>query len=197
MTKMGRRNWKRAFFILLGSVLITGILVVGFITYLLVSKPSFQSEFISPKEDVTPFFTLTTSKAAINVWIREELAKKEKTVENINYEVVLEDFIYLRGNLIVFNREIPFQMVFHPHVNEDGGLTLQEREISLGRLQLPGELVISLIDEQIDFPKWVSVEPSRREISVNVKRIQLDDGMQLSVKRFDLQKDQLEFILMR
>jgi uncharacterized protein YpmS len=197
MTKMGRRNWKRAFFILLGSVLITGILVVGFITYLLVSKPSFQSEFISPKEDVTPFFTLSTSKAAINVWIREELAKKEKTVENINYEVVLEDFIYLRGNLIVFNREIPFQMVFHPHVNEDGGLTLQEREISLGRLQLPGELVISLIDEQIDFPKWVSVEPSRREISVNVKRIQLDDGMQLSVKRFDLQKDQLEFILMR
>jgi uncharacterized protein YpmS len=197
MTKMGRTNWKRAFFILLGSILITCIVVVWFVSYLLVSKPPLQSDFVSPKEDVTPFFTLTTSKAAINEWIKEELAKKKKTVENINYEVLLEDFIYLNGNLIVFNREIPFQMVFYPHVNEDGGLTLQEREISIGRLQLPGELVISLIDEQIDFPKWVSVESSNREIIVNVKSIKLNDGMQLSVKTFDLQQDELEFILMR
>ncbi len=193
----GKSNWKQAFFILLGSILITGTVSIGLIVYLVTSKPGIQPDFENSKEGMKPFFTLSTSKSAINSWIQEELEKKEKTVKNINYAVVLDDYIYLKGGLLVFNREIPFQMVFHPHVNKEGGLTLQEKETSLGKLQLPGAVVLSLIDEQIDFPEWVTVKPTQQEVIINVKKIELQKGMQLSVYRFDLKKDQLEFNLFR
>jgi uncharacterized protein YpmS len=193
----GIQNWRRAFFILLAAVLILIVATIGIIMRLLVVEPPLTINPSGMEESRNPFFTLSTSKSAINSWISEELAEKDKTVYNINYDVVLEDFIYLRGDLIVFNREIPFQMIFNPVVNETGGLTLQEREISLGRLQLPGELVLGLLAEQVDFPTWVTVHPSRHEIIVNVRDIQLEKGMQLSVKTFDLQQDQLEFLLKR
>ncbi|MFZ3589804.1 YpmS family protein [Bacillus sp. DJP31] len=193
----GKSNWKRAFFILLGSVLIICTVLIGLVVYSILSKPELEADFAETGKGTKPFFTLSTSKSAINSWIKEELDKKEKTVKNINYEVYLDDYIYLKGGLLVFNREIPFQMVFHPHVNEEGGLTLQEREISLGKLQLPGEIVLSLIHEQIDFPEWVKVEPTQQEIIVDVKNIELEKGMELSIKRFDLKQDQLEFNLTR
>ncbi|WP_456276030.1 YpmS family protein [Bacillus sp. AK128] len=197
MTMWENQNWRRAFFILLGTVLTVTIVILAIVIRLLLSE---QPELTIPKAEVEkgrPFFTLSTSRTAINSWIQDELAEQEKAVQNINYEVVLEDFIYLRGNLIVFNREIPFQMTLHPVVNETGGLTLQQREISVGRLQLPGELVLGLLNEQVDFPEWVRVQPETKEIIVNVREIQLDQGMQLSVKTFDLQKDQLEFQIER
>lgn len=193
----GIRNWRRAFFILLGSVLIAVIALIGLIMNLLLSEPITEPEIEGNENVVTPFFTLSSTKPAINSWIKEELAKREQLVENINYEVLLEDYIYLRGGLEIFNREIPFQMVFHPIVNEDGGLTLQEKEISLGRLQLPGEVVLTLIQDQIDFPKWVEVHPQDHVIIVNVTDIKLQEGMELSVKKFDLTNDQLEFVLKR
>jgi uncharacterized protein YpmS len=194
----GIQNWKRSFFILLSTVLIMSVVILGIVMRLLLKEPPITANPEELEEIGAPFFTLSTSKTAINTWIQEELGEKNNTtVQNINYEVMLEDFIYLRGNLIVFNREIPFQMTFHPVVNETGGLTLQEREISLGRLQLPGELVLGLLAEQVVFPSWVSVRPDHHEIIVNVRDIRLDKGMQLSVKSFDLEQDQLEFLLTR
>ncbi|MBM7659929.1 uncharacterized protein YpmS [Bacillus mesophilus] len=194
----GIQNWKRAFFVLLSTVLIMLGVILVIVIRLLLTEPSITVNPEELEEKGEPFFTLSTSKKAINTWIQEELGEIDKTsVKNINYEVILEDFIYLRGNLIVFNREIPFQMTFHPVVNETGGLTLKEREISLGRLQLPGELVLGLIAEQVVFPDWVNVRPDQHEIIVNVRDIKLEKGMQLTVKSFDLEKDQLEFLLTR
>ncbi|WP_246938845.1 YpmS family protein [Bacillus pinisoli] len=190
-------DWKKAFFILLGTVLAMVLLIVGVAIRLLLAEPTLTSDPNENKDLGKPFFTLSTTKTAINKWIQEELDEEERTVQNINYTVSLEDYIYLRGHLVVFNSEIPFQMTFEPVVNETGGLTLQEREISLGRIQLPGDLVLGLLAEQVHFPSWVTVRPASHEIIVNVRDIELQKDMVLSVKDFDLEKDQLVFQLTR
>jgi uncharacterized protein YpmS len=196
MTVNNQRNWKRAFFILLASILFILTVMVGMSLYLLFSEPTTPSKSGTGNEEQS-FFTLSTTKSAITKWINEEISKREEKIENINYEVLIEDHIYLQGNLIVFNRELPFRMTFDPYVNEDKGLTLREREIRLGNLQLPGDVVLALIQQQINFPDWVYVNPSRQEIIVNVKEIDLNQGMQLSVEEFNLENDQLEFNIKR
>lgn len=196
MTVKNERNWKQAFFILLGSIiLIVAVLFSGFL-YLILSPPVNKS---TPNKEMAenPYFKLATNKAGINSWIHKELSKREKKIENINYEVIVDDYIYLKGNLIVFNREIPFQMIFEPSVNEEKGLTLTEKEVSLGMLNLPGEIVLGLLDEQFNMPEWVTIQPSNHEIIVDVKEIKLEKGMQLSVETFDLERDKIEFNLKR
>jgi uncharacterized protein YpmS len=197
MTVKHNRDWKRAFFILVGFTLITSATVACSILYLVFSPPPIEPEKVDSGPGLESFFTLSTTKSAMNKWINEELSKREKKFDNIHYEVILNEYINLQGNLIIFNREVPFQMVFEPFVNEEQGLTLREREIRLGKLQLPGDVVLALIGEQINFPKWVKVVPSRHEIIVNVKEIELEKGMQLSITEFDLENDQLQFNLKR
>ncbi len=191
------KNWKSAFFILLGSIFLMASMLIGLTFYLVTSKQQELPENLSTVEDIKPFFTLVTSKSSINSWIHDELEKRGKKIDSLNYRVILDDYIYLKGELVIFNREVPFQMVFHPEVNAEGGLTLQEREISLGNLQLPGEIVLGLIGDQIDFPDWVKVNSDQQEIVVDIKRIELKKGMQLSVKQFDLKEDRLEFNIKR
>jgi uncharacterized protein YpmS len=198
--KMGekRNRWKRAFFMLLSFVLILIGITISTAVNLLFSEPEkdVQEQIYSISDNPT-FFTLTTTKSAINKWMHDELQKKKQQFDNIHYEVVLDDYIYLKGWLLIFNREIPYKMVFEPTVNKDGGLTLYEKEISLGKLQLPGEIVLGLIQEQMKFPDWVTVNPAEHLIYVDAGGIKLERDLQLTVKEFDLKNDHLKFQLTR
>ncbi|MFD1739115.1 YpmS family protein [Bacillus salitolerans] len=192
-----RNFWKRAFFSLLAFVMIVMAIAITIVVASITTEPeiiTYEKQNLAPGQS---FFTLTTTKASINSWITDELGKKQQEFNNIHYEVVLDDYIYLKGWLLVFSREVPFQMVFEPSVNEDGGLTLYEKEIRLGKLQLPGEIVLGLIQEQMEFPDWVTVIPNEHIIHVNVKEIGLEKNLQLSVNRFDLKNDQLELAVKR
>ncbi|MBM6617212.1 DUF2140 family protein [Bacillus suaedaesalsae] len=190
------RNWKQAFFILLGSIILLVAVMFGAFLYLVLSPP--ESENPTKVEVIeNPYFRLVTNKAGINSWIHKELSKREQKIKNIHYDVMVDDYIYVNGKLIVFNREIPFQMIFEPSVNQDKGLTLTEKEVSLGMLNLPGEIVLGLLDEQFNMPEWVTIHPNQHEIVVDVKEIELEKGMQLSLETFDLSKDKIELNLKR
>ncbi|KAA0547523.1 DUF2140 family protein [Bacillus sp. BGMRC 2118] len=196
MTVNNYRKWKQAFFILLSSLILLVAVMFGAFLYLVVSPAEEEN---SPSVEIVenPNFTLVTNKEGINSWIHKELTKQEQKAKNIHYEVIVDDYIYVNGKLIVFNREIPFQMIFEPSVNQDKGLTLTEKEISLGMLNLPGEIVLGLLDEQFNMPKWVSIRPNQQEIVVDIKEIELEKGMQLSLKTFDLSQDKIELNIKR
>ncbi|NMH72998.1 YpmS family protein [Bacillus sp. RO2] len=184
-------NWKTAFL----SLLVINIIIAG-VAIFLVLLPK-HSKFNLPGKDddrKRVAFTIQSDKENLNELIRYYLEKE--TRRPLNYEVVLTDRVELRGEMTVFERNIPLTMTFMPEIQENGDVVLKQDSMSIGRLQVPVSMVLKYVGDNYPLPSWVTIIPNEQSIYVALQELELQSDTKVKFTKFDLERDDIEFKLL-
>ena len=184
-------NWKVSFLILLAI----NIVVIS-IVFLLVFLPKdhrFKFNDNESDERQRIGFSIESNKDDLNQLIRYYLEKESK--RPLNYEVALTDRVELRGEMKVFEREIPLTMSFIPDVQPNGDVLLTQDSMSIGRLQVPVSMVLKYVADNYSLPEWVYINPSESTIYVALNDLHLMSDTKVKFVDLDLENDNIIFQL--
>jgi uncharacterized protein YpmS len=186
-------TWKFAFF----SLLIINILIAG-LAIVLVLLPK-HSNLLRLSQDEADdrqrvSFNIRSDKEDLNKLVEYYLEKETK--RPLNYEVRLTDRVELRGEMTVFERDIPLTMTFIPQVQENGDVNLKQDSMSIGRLQVPVSMVLKYVGDNYPLPSWVSILPDEQSIYVSLQELELRSDAKVEFTKFDLEKNDIEFKLL-
>jgi uncharacterized protein YpmS len=185
-------DWKKAFFILLGSIMV--VILLFLITMLI---PHNSHNLVKTEsnelEDHVPFL-IYTEKDHLNRVVNHYI-QKETAGSPISYQVLLTDEVELYGTIPVFSQEIQLKMSFEPEVLENGDLILQQNSMSIGQMQLPVSYVLKFIADRYRLPKGVIIQPDEKRVYVSMQKLKLKSDFKVKVNKFNLKKDNISFKL--
>ena len=81
-------------------------------------------------------------------------------------------------------------MDFNPVVR-DGNIILQQQAVHVGKINIPPEQVLKLMNDAVDFPYWITVQPNKEEIYVDLSRVNIASGSRVRAKEIDLANDKI------
>lgn len=155
-----------------------------------------SEEIKIPKQNIVQndvFFQIKTNKQDLNRVINHYL--EEEFSAAIDYEVLLTDEVELYGTLPVFSSNVDLKLTFEPHALENGDLELQQKNISIGRLNLPVPLVLKFVQNSYSLPDWVMIQPNKEKVYVSLQNMKLKSNSKVRVDEFDLKNDRITFSL--
>jgi uncharacterized protein YpmS len=189
---MVKNKWKISFFILLG-IIAAAILVI----WILISLPAEESKLepgrTSEVDDVA--FHVSTNKRDLNRVINHYLEEEVKNSQ-FDYEVLLTDEVELYGTIPIFSQELELRLTFEPQALKNGDLVLNQRTISVGRLNLPVSTVLKFVRDSYHLPEAVNIQPKEERVYVSMQRLKLKSDIKVQVNEFDLKKDNIKFTLL-
>lgn len=182
-------KWKVAFFALAGTVLFAILLVVILATRPVdgghVAKSSAgESE---SKGNVLVVQTTTKELESISKKYLKDAAKGSP----LPLDFTIGDDIQLRSTLTVFYTEIPISMNFDPIVDDKGNIILKQTGMNVGLLNIPPETTMKIMRDSVEFPSWITVNPNKAEIYIDLSRINIASGSRVRAKELDLPKDKI------
>lgn len=190
---MKKYHWKRLFFLLLGMNIAVLLFLVIYLAIMLKS-PSEDMKIPNQhlvQDDV--FFQVKTNKRDLNRVIDHYL--EEEFSAAFDYDVLLTDEVELSGMLPVFSSTVDLKLTFEPHALENGDLELQQKNISIGRLNLPVPLVLKFVQDSYSLPDWVMIQPNEEKVYVSLQHMKLKSNLKVRVDEFNLKNDQIIFSL--
>lgn len=187
-----KKKWKLAFYLLLClNVVLLGLGIV------LVKSPIEDTKVKQIKEPNgdSVSFHVASNKNDLNRLINHYL-EKEVSEAPINYRVLLENEVELYGTIPFFSEELDMKLTFEPEALKNGDLVLRQKEISIGRLQLPVAYVLKFIRDNYKLPKGVSIQPNDELIYISMANIKLKSDIKIKIDEFDLKRDKISFNLL-
>lgn len=182
-------KWKVAFFALAGTVLFAILLVVFLATRpvddVKVAKSSAGES--DSKGNVLVVQTTTKELESISKKYLKDAAKGSP----LPLDFTIGDDIQLRSTLTVFYTEIPISMNFDPIVDEKGNIILKQTGMNVGLLNIPPETTMKIMRDSVEFPSWITVNPNKAEIYIDLSRINIASGSRVRAKELDLPKDKI------
>lgn len=181
-------RWKVAFFLLLGTIVL--------------SITAFFFWVTSPGEDVPSQLNTTPvnpTDSVLSVEITTEDFEKiamtylEKELDNdsLPVEILINETIELKSELTVFGVTVPFSMEFEPTVNEQGNIHLKQTAVNIAKLNIPPITVLKLMSDAVHFPPWLVIRPNEEEIFVDLSNLNLVSGAKVKAKEIDLENDRI------
>lgn len=181
-------KWKIAFFALAGTLLFTIILVV----YLATKPVEGVNVTTSSEKDASEGNVLmvqTTTKEFES--ISKKYLKDATKGSPLPVDFTIGDDIQLKSKLTVFHTEIPITMNFEPIVDELGNITLKQTGMNVGLLNIPPETTMKIMRDTVDFPTWITVNPNKAEIYVDLSRLNIASGSRVRAKELNLPNDKI------
>jgi len=179
-------KWKIAFFALAGTVLFTILLVVYLATKpvdgVIVAKSSEGESEV--KGNVLVVQTTTKELESISKKYLKDAAKGSP----LPLDFTIGDDIQLRSKLTVFYTEIPITMNFDPIVDDKGNIILKQTGMNVGLLNIPPETTMKIMRDSVEFPSWITVNPNKAEIYIDLSRINIASGSRIRAKELNLPK---------
>ncbi|MFJ7734347.1 YpmS family protein [Lysinibacillus sp. NPDC097231] len=182
-------KWKVAFFTLAGTVLFAILLVVY-----LATKPVDGVNVAKSSEDESEvkgnvLVVQTTTKELES--ISKKYLKDAAKGSPLPLDFTIGDDIQLTSTLKVFYTEIPITMNFDPIVDEKGNIILKQTGMNLGLLNIPPETTMKIMRDSVEFPSWITINPNKAEIYIDLSRINIASGSRVRAKELDLPKDKI------
>lgn len=182
-------KWKFAFFALAGMVIFSILLVVY-----LATKPveGFElAKSADSEENVTGnvLVVQTTTKELES--ITKKYLKDTAKGSPLPLDFTIGNDIELRSKLTVFYTEIPISMNFDPIVDEKGNIILKQTGMNVGLLNIPPETTMKIMRDSVDFPSWITVNPNKAEIYIDLSRVNIASGSRVRAKELDLPNDKI------
>ncbi|MER2064053.1 MAG: YpmS family protein [Alkalibacterium sp.] len=183
-------GWKWAFIILL-------LINIGVIFWI-----AFQLNILSDSEDIQTDtgevvvadsamdFELVTDKAQVNRVVNLYL-QKELDDRFSGYVVNVDELVELEGPLNVFGFDIDFGLYMEPLVMENGNLQLRAQSIQLGAFELPKEIALNILNQQLDLPEWIRIDSEEAFILVAFNEFSLENDVQFQMRKIDLEADDI------
>ncbi len=185
-----RNKWKTLFLILLGLNIIVCTVIYAYIT-VPVEKNSANKEEM-PLEGAP--FKIEINKQDLNHVINHYLQDQVKGP--IEYQIILDENVNLYGTFPIFNNDVEMKVAFEPKALENGDLLLQEKSLSIGKLKLPASTVLKFVNDQYEFPDWVTIQPGEENVYMDFQKLKLKSDLKVRVNEFDLNRDQISFTLL-
>lgn len=180
-------KWKVAFFALAGTVLFAILLVVFLVTRPIEGVNVAESSKGESEVKGNVLVVQTTTKEL------ESITKKylKDAGSPLPLDFTIGDDIQLKSTLKVFYTEIDISMNFDPIVDDKGNIILKQTGMNVGLLNIPPETTMKIMRDTVDFPSWISVNPSKAEIYIDLSRINIASGSRIKAKELDLPKDKI------
>ncbi|GAB0168073.1 YpmS family protein [Lysinibacillus sp. CTST325] len=180
-------KWKFAFFALAGTVLFAILLVVFLVTRPVDGVNVAESSKGESEVKGNVLVVQTTTKEL------ESISKKylKDAGSPLPLDFTIGDDIQLKSTLKVFYTEIPISMNFDPIVDEKGNIILKQTGMNVGLLNIPPETTMKIMRDTVEFPSWISIDPSKAEIYIDLSRINIASGSRIKAKELDLPKDKI------
>lgn len=187
---MNGNNWRKGFFVLLAcNLLVVGLLVV------LINWPVKDQEMMYKKSKEKGIgIQVHTTRKELNHLIHQYLANEGLT-GTFDYEVYITDSVELHGKMPFFDREVDLTVSFTPIAQKNGDILLQQKEISIGELNLPVTYVMNFINKRYQTPDWVTIQPEKQSIYVSLQDLKWKSDVRVKAKEFDLEHDDISFLL--
>ncbi|MGG1573144.1 YpmS family protein [Fictibacillus sp. NRS-1165] len=174
-------KWKLSF-LALAAVIVIVIVVVASLLFSGGEKGFDRAGQAGDSLTGKKLFTIHTGKEQAAFLMNKEIEEQK----NLDLKVRLTDQMKLFGRVDVFGREIVYQMSLEPEVLPNGDLALHEKNVQVGRLNLPGEQVLNLVSNSVKLPKWVKVYPQEKVIHVQLTKMDNKKHIRVKAKEVDL-----------
>ena len=178
-------KWKVAFLFLAGAVLIAVVSIFYYAT-----ADVKQASISEPLPIEGNVLSVETTAKEFEAIAKQYLGAAMNQTP-VPVELVVDDKIYLYSTLTIFNVDIPIQMDFEPVV-KDGNIVLEQDAVHVGKLNIPPKTVLKLIEDAVEFPSWITVQPNDESIYVDLSRINIASGSRVRAKEIDLPNDKIE-----
>lgn len=189
-----KNHWKKAFIILISIVIVLCVLGAILISYAFFLAPKSSTGLNNNTQTVplsNPVFTISADKNELTKLVNQKLNKKKEG--NITYQVNIQNDVRINGNISVFGGKIPFIMAFDPQVTKSGEVVLKETTFRLGRVALPEDEVLNFIKTGTNLPNWVTIEPYKKQIDVNLSKYPIQNSFYLKADKIDLKTNTITF----
>ncbi|KOO50798.1 YpmS family protein [Priestia koreensis] len=185
------KKWKRLFWGLL-----TLNIVIVLVVIVLIFQPADNQPFPSGNQPQKKQVELTilAKKKDLNALIDKYL-QKEFHNEELNYNVRLTDQVEVNGTIQAFDNKLDVQMAFEPHVQKNGGIILEQKSLSVGKLQLPVRTVLKYVNNNFNLPDYVKINPADESVYVGLQEMRTTNDFRVKVEKFNLEKDEFRFKL--
>lgn len=180
--------WKWAFIALAAIILSSLFLLFRALQPVKVGEPN-QNPSVVYQDDIELSTSLNKkdTEKLLNTYLSFSL---EDDFEN--YYVKLSENLQIEGRLKVLGSEVPFTLLFDPYVMDNGNVQLRGKGVELANFNLPVNLVMRLVGNQIDFPEFIAFDSESRMIIINLNELSKDFNFELEMNQIDLINDVIE-----
>ncbi|MGE8037110.1 hypothetical protein B1B04_08930 [Lysinibacillus sp. KCTC 33748] len=180
-------KWKFAFFALAGTLLFA-ILLVVFLATRPVDGVNLAESTKAESEVKGNVLVVQTTRKEL-----ESISKKylKDAGSPLPLDFTIGEDIQLKSTLKVFYTEIDISMNFDPIVDEKGNIILKQTGMNVGLLNIPPETTMKIMRDTVDFPSWITVNPDKAEIYIDLSRVNIASGSRIKAKELDLPKDKI------
>ncbi len=184
------KNWKAFFIALLGFNVLFLLSVMLFIFWPTSEVEPPEKEFIEEEEGAE--FTINSSKENLTELVNAYIDKLLKDDED-KYRVSFEDQVHVTGSVDAFMTEVPISISLTPIVQENGDIILQTEDMSLGLLNLPNNKILEYVNNRVDPPEWLVINPKEENIYIAVTQMEIKSNFKIRAQQIDLENNNISF----
>ena len=182
-------GWMVAFFVLLGVVVGSGIVVANRILEPREVLRSNSAKLV--ERDGSPVVTIESTKQQVNELIAFYLQDySEKS--GLDYTFTLENQALLNGQFKVLGMPVNFYLYFDPYVMENGNVQLKAKSLSIGTLGVPIKEVMKLVKRSYKLPSWIEIKPSDGTVLIRLDQFRMQNGLFIKAEKIDLVDDEIK-----
>ncbi|WP_409022524.1 YpmS family protein [Dellaglioa sp. P0083] len=183
--------WKVAFIILFS-------LLIGVLLY-------FSVSIMNQSQDQKTLTTQTTSKATKRTELSVEMNKEQlngtinyylKSIQkgqSIKYRFLVDKSAILMGTTKILGQNISFTLYSDPVVTDDGNILLKAKSVAVGSLPVPKKFIMDYVKNAYDLPNWITINSKEQTIMLNLKKLDIENGIQASATKIDLKTNVFKF----
>ena len=169
--------WKVAFLFLIAIILTACVVFVFWISSPSEKTPIREAKLSSEGSVLTLKTTKEDFEGIANTYIMDAM-KEQPLPVTLN----VEDQILLSTELTIFSLKLPVIMKFDPIVEPDGNLRLVQTGVEVGRLEIPPESVLKLLEDSVALPEWMIVRPEEEDVYIDLSRIPMQSNVEVRQK---------------
>ncbi|MGK7378172.1 YpmS family protein [Planococcus sp. 1R117A] len=180
--------WRLAFFVLLGLNLVAVLAFFIFITTPAKGHSLASANTVQELDGNSVVLNVTKAdfEGIANTYIQQAMADSP-----IPLTLAVNGDVSLSTEFEVFSVALPILLRFDPFVQEDGNLLLIQKSVEVGMLDIPPESALKLLQDSVDLPKFMEVNPTEEQVLLKLTDIPLDDGISVQATSFNLKEDDI------
>ncbi|TWW13836.1 hypothetical protein LABALGNA3A7_00800 [Dellaglioa algida] len=190
-TKKNINAWKIAFIVLLS-------LLIGTALYLSIGA---MSQFKDQKALITQTNSKSTKRTNLSVEMNKDqlngtinyYLKSIQKGQSIKYRFLVDKSAILMGTTKVLGQDVSFTLYSDPIVTSSGDIVLKAKSVAVGALPVPKKFIMNYVKKAYDLPSWITIDSKNQTIVLNLKKLDIENGIQASATKIDLKTNVFKF----
>lgn len=182
--KKQKSSWFWAFWALIGAILI-GI----FFLFHVAAQPVDMTDNKSKIANTDATFDVSLNKKQVNALVAYYLSDTNAS----GYTFRVEGSIMMYGSAKFLGENFKFGMSLKPEITKNGNIILTAQKLAIGNLPLPIPTVMQYVKSSYNAPKFVKINPKKKQIYVDMTELPVTQGMSFRAKVIDMKADNFIF----